>query len=156
MTEQEIVIVDYAPEHGLELVRMWRASFEQALGIVDPHPLPEQLRYLQEKVIPDNQVLVVLDERRSSVIGFMASTPETISQLYVHVDYQNRGIGSRLVNIAKEHSRGRLRLFTFKANESAQRFYERHGFRVIGAGFEKEWELEDVEYEWSISPYLSC
>src|ERR1044071_10047853 len=103
MTEQEIVIVDYAPEHGLELVRMWRASFEQALEIVDPHPLPEQLRYLQEKVIPDNQVLVVLDERRSSVIGFMASTPETISQLYVHVDYQNRGIDRKSTRLNSSH-----------------------------------------------------
>ena len=148
MTKPEIVIVDDAPEYRLELVQMWRASFEQAVGIVDPHPLAQQLLYFQEKVIPDNQVLVVLDERRSSVIGFMASTPEKISQLYVHVDHQNRGIGSMLVNIAKQRSGGRLRLFTFKVNEKAKRFYERHGFKVIGQGFEEEWKLEDVEYEW--------
>jgi len=33
----------------------------------------------------------------------------------------------------------------------ALRFYERHGFKVVGCGFEKEWQLEDVEYEWCIS-----
>ena len=94
-------------------------------------------------------MLVVLGEGGSGVIAFMASTPEMISQLYVHVSHQHEGIGSMLVDIAKQRSRGRLRLFTFRVNESAQRFYERHGFKVIGHGFEEGWQLEDLEYEWS-------
>ena len=79
----------------------------------------------------------------------MAATPESISQLYVHVDHQGKGVGSMLVGIAKQHSHGRLRLFTFEANKNAQRFYERHGFEVVARGFEKEWQLADIEYEWS-------
>lgn len=142
-------IVDYNREYGRDLVRMWRDSFEQAVGVVDPHPLDEQLRYLEEKVIPENQVLVVLGKDGTSVIAFMALTSEMISQLYVHVGHQNEGIGSMLVNIAKQQSCGRLRLFTFRVNERAQRFYERHGFKVTGRGFEENWQLEDVEYEWT-------
>ena len=151
MTPQEVVIVDYSPDCGRELVAMWRESFERAVGVTDPHPLEEQLPYLEEKVLPENQVLVVLEKSTSAVIGFMASTPERIAQLYVHVNYQNRGIGSTLVNLAKQRSGGRLRLFTFKANKPAQRFYERHGFKMIGQGFEEEWQLEDLEYAWSAS-----
>lgn len=146
---RDILVVDYSPEHGPELVKMWRESFERAVGVIDPHPLSEQLRYLEEKVVPESSVLVVLEEATSAVIGFMASTPDHILQLYVHVGQQNREIGSMLVNIAKRRSRGRLRLFTFAANRNAQRFYERHGFRVVARGFEKEWQLEDIEYEWS-------
>ena len=151
MTPQGIVIVDYLPKYRHELVTMWRESFEQAVGVIDPHPLEEQLKYLEEKVIPENQVLVVMEQGAPAVIGFIALTPEKISQLYVHVNHQNRDIGSLLINIAKQRSRGRLRLFTFKANKGAQRFYERHGFKVIGYGFEEEWRLEDIEYEWSAS-----
>lgn len=142
-------IVDYNHEYGPELVRMWRDSFEQAIGIVDPHPLDQQLRYLEEKVVPENQVLMVLGKDGAGIVAFMASTPETISQLYVHAGHQNEGIGSMLVNIAKQQSHGRLRLFTFRVNERAQRFYERHGFKVVGRGFEENWQLEDVEYEWT-------
>ena|SRR5436305_7117425 len=148
---RDMVIVEYSPKYGPELIKMWRESFEQAVGVIDPHPPPEQLRYLEEKVVPGNRVLIVLEEARSAVIGFMATTPETISQLYVHVSHQNRGIGAMLVNIAKRNSHGRLRLFTFEANKNAQRFYERHGFKVVARGFEKEWELEDIEYEWSLA-----
>lgn len=144
-----MLVVDYSPRYGLELVKMWRESFEEAVGVIDPHPLFEQLRYLEQQVIPEYRVRVVLDETTSTVIGFMASNSERISQLYVHIGHQNKGIGSRLIKMAKQHSQGRLRLFTFAANKNAQRFYERHGFKVVSRGFEKEWQLEDIEYEWS-------
>lgn len=142
------IITGYVPAYGGELVAMWRASFERAVGVLDPHPIEEQLRYLEEKLLPENHIVVVLDPATRAVIGFMASTPGMIVQLYVHVDYQRRGIGAMLLAMAKERSHGTLRLFTFDANRNAQRFYERHGFRVIGRGFEKEWGLKDVEYEW--------
>ena len=152
MTPHDLVTVEYAPKYGREIVKMWRNSFEQAVGVIDPHPLEEQLQYLEEKVVPENHVLVVLERSTSTVIGFMASTPGRISQLYVHVDHQNKGIGSMLVNIAKQNSDGRLRLFTFKANKEAQRFYDQQGFKIVGRGFEKEWQLEDIEYEWIAAP----
>lgn len=145
-----IAIVDYAPRYASELVLMWRASFEQGVGITDPHPLEDQLRALEEKIVPKNRVLLVLDPRTSAVIGFLAYTSETVSHLYVHVDYQNKGIGSVLLDIAKKNSSGVLRLFTFERNMRARRFYERHGFRIIRHGFEEFWQLADIEYEWSV------
>lgn len=127
---------------------MWRASFERAVGVVDPHPIEEQVRYLQEQVVPANEVLVVIEESSSAVVGFIAFSAQSIVQLYVHVLHQGRGIGSALLDIAKERSGGALRLFTFDANAGAQRFYEHHGFVVVARGFEPMWGLKDIEYEW--------
>ena len=146
---QDVVIVEYSPEHARELVQMWRDSFERAVGIIDPHPLEEQLRALKEKVVPQNRVRVALERDSSAVIGFIASTSTMISLLYVHVDHQGQGIGSRLLNLAKQESGGSLRLFTFKSNSKAQQFYERQGFKIKGRGFEEMWQLEDIEYEWT-------
>ena len=140
-------IADYVPEHRDELVRMWRASFEQAVGIVDPHPITEQIEYFESTVLPSNRVRVVL-ETGDHVIGFMASSPQIIAQLYVDVAHQRRGIGASLLELAKIESTGRLRLFTFARNHTAQAFYCKHGFREIARGFEPEWGLEDVQYEW--------
>lgn len=144
-----IKIVDYSPHYAPELVQMLRASFEQGVGITDPHPLEDQLRALEEKVVPRNRVLLVLDTGTSAVIGFLAYTSETVSDLYVHIDYQNKGIGSMLLDIAKNNSSGVLRLFTFEKNTRAQQFYERHGFKIIRRGFEEFWQLADIEYEWT-------
>ena len=144
-----IQILDYSPHYRRDLVEMWRASFEDAVGITDPHPIEDQLRYFDETVLPKNRVVVVLDETRSKVIAFMASSPDEISQLYVDVHYQRKGIGSLLLDRAKRESNGVLRLFTFQVNKKACAFYERQGFRAVRYGFEPEWQMPDVEYEWS-------
>jgi len=142
-------IVEYARGYGPELVIMWRKSFEQAIGIRDPHPLEDKLRYLEEHLLAENRVRLVLDDNNEAVVGLLAASSRKISQLYVHVDYQNKGIGSRLLNLAKQESDGSLRLFTFECNQRAQRFYEKHGFRIVGRGFEENWQLNDIEYEWT-------
>lgn len=152
MSTSDVIIVEYSPVHSDELVRMWRRSFERAVGITDPHSIEEQLEYFENTVVAENRVLVVLAKRTAEVIGFLASTSERITQLYVHTAHQGRGIGTMLLDIAKERSAGRLRLFTFAANVGAQAFYERHGFSILARGFEPTWRLEDIEYEWVRPP----
>ncbi|MHC4938675.1 MAG: GNAT family N-acetyltransferase [Planctomycetota bacterium] len=145
--------VDYVPEQEAELVAMWRASFERALGTTDPHPIEDQLEYLRTSVVPHYRVRVVLDQ--GVIIGFLAANREEIAQLYVHVDHQGRGVGTMLLDIAKQESGGRLALYTFARNEGARRFYEKRGFRIVERGFEPDWQLEDLRYEWTRSPSRS-
>jgi RimJ/RimL family protein N-acetyltransferase len=143
-----IDVVEYSPLHREDLVRMWRASFEQGVGVIDPHTIEEQLTYFDDKVLPQNRVLVVVDRSTPKVIGFMAHTRDMISHLYVHVRSQHQGIGSLLLQRAKQESNGKLRLFTFRQNKNARQFYEKHGFKAVRYGFEENWQLEDVEYVW--------
>ena len=145
-------VVPYDPRHADDVVRMWRASFERALGLSDPHPIAEQRAYLESQVLPGNRVLVVLEDEgdggAARVVAFVAASDARIAQLYVAVDRQRRGIGEALLGWAKARSPGVLRLHTFERNAAARAFYERHGFRVVGRGFEAEWRLPDLEYEW--------
>jgi ribosomal protein S18 acetylase RimI-like enzyme len=143
-----LILVAYTETRALELVKMWRASFERGVGVVDPHPLDEQLAFLQREVVPQNNLLLVLDGAEGPVAAFIAFSNEKVAHLYVHTDYQGRGIGKALLDIAKTRSSGRLHLFTFARNALARRFYEENGFREIGQGFEAEWQLPDVEYAW--------
>ena len=141
-------LIDYATEYDEELVRMWRTSFERAVGVIDPHPIEEQIDFLHRKVVPENRVQLVIEADSGRIVAFLASNEEMVNQLYVRVDHQGRGIGTHLLELAKQRSSGRLRLFTFQSNVGAQQFYERHGFVVIGRGFEADWQLDDLEYEW--------
>ena len=132
-----------------EIVRMWRESFEHGVGIQDPHPLEEQREYFLTEVVTKNRVRVAESELDGSVVGFLASTPAAISQLYVRVDHHRRGIGSTLVELAKRESGGSLWLYTFQQNQIARRFYEQHGFEAVEFGFEEMWQLPDVKYMWA-------
>jgi ribosomal protein S18 acetylase RimI-like enzyme len=138
----------YSEERGFELVKMWRASFERGVGVVDPHPSEDQLAFFRREVLAQNEVLLVVEGADGPVVAFIAFSKEKIAQLYVHIDYQGRGIGKALLDLVKCESSGRIRLFTFAQNAGARRFYELNGFREIGQGFEPEWQLADVEYEW--------
>jgi GNAT superfamily N-acetyltransferase/uncharacterized damage-inducible protein DinB len=141
-----IELIPFQTRHADDVVAMWRRSFEAALGIVDPHPISEQWAYLLDVVVPANRILLALDGQR--VVAFVAASDERLDLLYVDPDYQGKGIGSRLLQWAKDQSSGRLSLFTFERNQRAQHFYEARGFKVVGRGFEEHWQLPDVAYEW--------
>src|SRR5215472_14131011 len=100
-------------------------------------------------------VLYTLDELRSwftrqlaehegwvwdedGVRGFSVLTDDELLYLYLDVGWTGRGIGSALLDHAKQRRPGGFTLWTFQQNQGARRFYERHGLRVIrltdGAG----------------------
>jgi GNAT superfamily N-acetyltransferase len=144
---ERVHIAEFRADLAEELVPMWRASFEEAVGITDPHPLEDHHAYFMREVVPRNSVRVAL--LHGKIVGFAAASPESVAQLYVHTSFQRRGIGTLLLEWAKSQSGGSLWLFTFARNAKACSFYERSGFKAVARGFEPMWQLEDVKYEWS-------
>lgn len=63
-------LVEFDPRCLDELVRMWRASFETAVGVVDPHPIEGQQRYFMQEVLPRNDVRVA--RVAGELAGFVA------------------------------------------------------------------------------------
>jgi ribosomal protein S18 acetylase RimI-like enzyme len=131
-----------------EVLWLWRRSFEHGVGIVDPDPTIEGIRgYFLAEVLPKDEIFVAKEE--GSIVGVVAFDRESVSALYVRIEAIGQGIGSKLINLAKEASSGSLWLFTFAKNQNARRFYAKHGFVEIAYGFEPVWKLDDVKLSWS-------
>ena len=143
-------VAAYEPADALELVNMWRESFEFGVGITDPNPIQDQLNFFLREIVPHNDVTVVKDEE--VIIGFLASVPESVSHLYIRVQNIGHGIGSHLLGLAKAKSGGSLWLYTFAQNTNARRFYERHGFTEVERESENMYKLEAIKYKWLRSP----
>jgi ribosomal protein S18 acetylase RimI-like enzyme len=139
-------VEDFDAAEAVPLALMWRASFEFGVGITDPHPIEEQIKFLLEDLVPNNALHVA--KQGGDIVGFSASTPESIAALYIRVENVGQGIGRHLLNLAKAQSSGSLWLYTFARNARARRFYERNGFAEGEHGFEKRWNLEDIKYQW--------
>ena len=142
-----INIIPYDDRYAWPTVRMWRASMERALGITDRHTWEGQVKYLHH-LASIYEVYLAVENSSDQVGGFLVVGGTELDQLYIHVDHQGKGIGPRLLNLAKERSPGKLQLYTFAVNQNAQRFYERHGFYIIDRGIESESGMADIRYEW--------
>lgn len=83
------------------------------------------------------------------VCGFLARDGAEICSLYIAPEAQGRGIGKVLLDAAKAVA-PHLTLWTFQANEGAQRFYLREGFAETGRsdGSRNDEGLPDITYEW--------
>ena len=74
------------------------------------------------------------------LIGYMKVNDEKdaieIQRLYLLKDYQNKGLGQRLLDEANRYAKTKqkryLRLTVYEKNHAGIRFYERHGFKKIG------------------------
>lgn len=143
----DVEFVEFQPEMADELIIMWRRSFNRALAPhKDRHSFAEHRDFLLN--VLSNRAVITVARLDEAIVGFMAQTDESIEQLYLHVDYQGHGIGSRFVTLAKSAAPARLHLYTFQRNLKARRFYRKHGFREIGYGYENMEGLADVEMEY--------
>jgi ribosomal protein S18 acetylase RimI-like enzyme len=146
VNQGKFIITPYKPEYAEQTVQMWRDSKEQAIGQKEIHSFENHVYFLNHILTEQYNIdLAIIDEK---VVGMIAYNKREISQLYIHIDYQGNGMGQTLLNKVKEQSSGRLTLYTFEVNENAQRFYEKHGFKIIGRWHQNEENLPDLRYEW--------
>ena len=155
--KEEINFVNFRKEQGLELIQLWRKSFAHAMGIEEDtreEVVNEHLAYLQ--TYNPEIIRVAVEKIENKIVGFMAKEASTIKDLFIHVEYQRRGLGSSFIQKAKEEEEF-LTLSTFQLNKGAQKFYEFHDFVIAErgfAGFEgNSWandqeQLADITYEW--------
>ena len=104
------------------------------------------LDYLLEEVLHDFDVLVALEQ--DQVVGFIAANPERIAHFFVRIDRQGRGIGSRLLDWAKERAADHLELSVHECNTRAQRYYEQRGFEQTGEDKGASWRMRKLRYTW--------
>ena len=119
----------------------------------DVHTPEDDRRYLREVVLPRMEVWVA--EADGVVAGFTTlgtrDGVDFMEHLYVAPAHQRRGIGTALVERAKERRPAGFRLWVFQRNAGARDFYERHGLRLVelSDGSGNEAREPDALYEWS-------
>ncbi len=110
-------------------------------------------RWLVGVVLSGDEVWVAETEHEE-IVALMLLEGDWIEQLYVDPSWTGRGIGTKLLEIAKCSRPDGLQLWTFQSNCSAHRFYERHGFRAEERtdGSRNQERAPDVRYVWVPRP----
>ncbi|MGA5870489.1 GNAT family N-acetyltransferase [Streptomyces cinereoruber] len=136
-----------------EAAEVWLRSYAAALpGVRRAHTDDEVRYWFRELLVPHRETWVATAD--GTVVAVMVLDGEELDQLYVDPPWRGRGVGDRLVDLAKRRGPAGLELWTFQVNAPARRFYERHGFVAAEHtdGSRNEEREPDVRYVWLPEP----
>jgi ribosomal protein S18 acetylase RimI-like enzyme len=135
------------PADAPAVAETFTAAFAGLTYLPKLHTADEDRAYFG-RVVAEHEVWVA--EQDGRIVGFAALSDEVLEHIYVQPDLQGRGIGSALLDVAKERRPGGFGLWVFQQNTGARRFYERHGLRLVretdGSGNDER--TPDAMYEW--------
>ena len=124
-----------------------RSTYDLMDYIPRLHTAEEDLAYVGG-LFGDHEVWIA--ESDVGVLGFAILSSDQLLQIHVEPAQQGQGIGTRLLDQAKERRPAGFTLWTFQKNVGARRFYERHGLELVrltdGEGNEER--EPDVQYAW--------
>jgi GNAT superfamily N-acetyltransferase len=145
----DIVVRPATRDDGVAIGDVWLTSWRATFDFPPGHPDDDVRRWLIEELIPAHETWVAA-EAGGRVIALMALSPTMVEQLYVAPDWIGRGVGRRLLALAKERRPDGLDLYCFQVNGRARRFYEANGFSAIatGDGSGNEERQPDIRYAW--------
>jgi GNAT superfamily N-acetyltransferase len=113
----------------------------------------EVRRWIADVLVPTTECWVAAAPDGVPV-AVLSLTDDMIDQLYVAPAFIGRGIGSRLMAVAKARRPEGLDLYTFQVNARARRFYAYHGFVEVelGDGSGNDEGQPDVRCAWRPAP----
>jgi GNAT superfamily N-acetyltransferase len=136
-------------DEALAVADLWLRPRYSSIPAIPPpvHSDDEVREWFASVVLPRQELWVI--EADGGLVALLVLDNGWLAQLCVDPEWTGRGLGSRLVNLAKELRPDGLDLWTFQSNTGARRFYEQHGFApsetTDGANEEG---APDVHYHW--------
>ena len=118
----------FSPPDLAELLDAWYEASLIAHSFLPEEFFDKEREQIAHNWIPTADVTVFEDEGR--VVGFVAMVDNEVGGLFVHPDFQRRGIGRALLDSVRK-SRPYLELDVFAANEIGLRFYRAYGFDFV-------------------------
>ncbi|EFJ70255.1 acetyltransferase, GNAT family [Lactobacillus paragasseri JV-V03] len=84
--------------------------------------------------------------KEEKIVGFVGLRPHELSFLYVDPNFQNLGIGKKLIEFALRRLERPIKLEVFTDNLAAKALYEKYGFKVVKTVVEKWSDEYPIEF----------
>ena len=131
-------------------VSIWYSASIKAQNFISEEYWNENYSVVRDQYIPMSNTYVYVEG--DEIKGFISIiNEEFIGAVFVDIDCQGKGIGSKLINHVKEKY-DRLELAVYKDNEKSVYFYKKVGFEVLRE--ELNDETNKIEYIMSFKKVL--
>ena len=109
------------------IIGVWFAASQVATPFLSDEFLVDERDNIRKIWLPKAETWVY--EAEDTVAGFISLIDNEVGAIFVHPDYQGRGIGRALMDHAAS-LRDYLYLDVFEENAVGRRFYDRYGFQL--------------------------
>lgn len=120
------MIRECKPDDLDQVMQIWLEQNLAAHPFIDPVFFQSNAD-LVRVILPSSQIYV---QDINGVKGFIGLTDNYIAGLFIDVGYQHQGLGSSLIEKAKQ-ARAELFVNVYVENKVAVQFYEKHGFTQL-------------------------
>lgn len=133
------MIREYRPNDLDAIMNIWIQGNEQAHNFIDIEFFKQNYDIVK-MLIPMSTIYV---QDLNGVVGFIGLTEDYISGLFVEKSYRHQGIGTALIEKAKQHH-NELSVHVYKQNNDAIDFYLSQHFEIIGESINEETNYPEV------------
>lgn len=122
------------------VMQIWKHENIKAHSFISKEYWENNYNYVKE-ILPNAEIYVyILNE---GIVGFIGLNENYIEGIFVDTSTQRHGVGTSLLNKAKEN-RNDLTLSVYKKNRNAINFYKKNGFVVTSENIDSD--TDEIEY----------
>lgn len=143
-----MIVRSAAPADLLQVIAVFHASRAAAMPWLPVLHTPEEDQAFFRAQLAGGRAWVGVED--DELVGFAIASPGWLDHLYVRTDRRGTGVGSALLERARDDQPDGLELWVFTRNTPAREFYARRGFvdvRETDGGGNEERE-PDVLMRW--------
>ena len=120
------------------VIRLWLEASCEAHAFMPPSYWEAAAEDMRELYLPmSDEIVVHVDDATGEVDAFFAFVDTFLAALFVAPHAQGRGLGSRLLRIARRMHPD-LSLCVYRENARAVAFYQKHGLSILGRRVEEK------------------
>ncbi|WP_028303590.1 N-acetyltransferase [Oceanospirillum maris] len=112
-----------------QILAIWLSASIKAHDFIEYAFWESKISEMRDVYIPASETFVY--EAEGEVVGFYSLYESNLAAIFVTPNSQGEGLGRVLINDAKNR-RESLQLTVYKENAPSIKFYEKHGFTVLG------------------------
>ena len=135
----EIIVEIATIENAEEILALQKKSYVSEAEIIDDFTIPPLHQTIDEIISEFNNQVFLKFELENRIIGsvrcYLEKVTCHIGKLIVHPDYQNLGIGTKLLSAAESQFENakRYELYTGEMSKRNLYIYDKNGYRVFSS-----------------------
>lgn len=123
----------YNEKHINSVMQIWKEENIKSHSFISKEYWENNFDFVKS-ILPDAEIYI--DEYNNEITGFIGIKENYIEGIFVKSEYQGSGIGTALLNKAKQKHR-KLTLNVYIKNTNAINFYKKNGFEIISKNIDE-------------------